>query len=393
MAKILLCWELGSGLGHARRLAGLAKALIENGFQVSMATTAPEQAKASGFAHGPVIPIAQWPGVLASSSRTVVAATFGDLMAELLFVDESGIHERIRLWDQLFTTSGADLIVADYAPGAVLAARGMLPVVNIGDSYYLPPPELPSFPRLFEEPPRHDETIVVARINAALRAVARPELVSYPDVARAAATMVTNFPALDIYAAQRKLPAIGPLELMPEISAEKPTRLFGYFPSGTEFNPRIVNGLIASKIAGRIVIPGMQRNPVPNPFGAPTQFTAQLADMRSTFRGAAVYVSHGGAQSAAAALAAGVPQVIIAADDEKRLIGKRIARAGAGMTLRAEKLQSADLAQAINSVVNEPMYRRAALVLAQECQSLLKQQPTATLLSAVSALAKPGERN
>ena len=375
MAKILMAWELGGGFGHARRLADLANALVARGHDVAVAAADPEKVRQCGFHGSELQMIPQWPGIATSSTKTVLAATFGDLLAELIFRNEAEITERIGLWDRVFSSFKTELLLADYAPGAVLAARGKLSIVNIGDSYYLPPPELPRFPHLFKTAPRYSEAQATERINLALAKFSREPLSAFPDVCRADATLVTNFPALDIYASTRGFAAIGPLAKMPSINSARPKNLFGYFGSGTEFNPRIVNGLLGSGCSGRVVIPGLRSNPVKDHFTTPLKFTSQLADLSTAFEGTAVFASHGGAQTMAAALCAGVPQVVVAIDDEKGLLGRCIADLGAGISLRAENLQSKDLGAAIRLVATEPKFRRAALALSKQCHAIMHEAP------------------
>ena len=386
MANILMAWELGGGFGHARRLASIANALSARGHHVTLATVDAERIRLSGIGDAEFQVIPQWPGVRESKTQTVVAATFGDLLAELIFRDEAEIVDRIAMWGSIFSTSKADLLLAEYAPGAVLAARSRLPIVNIGDSYYLPPQELAHFPPLFKTPARFSEAEAVERINTALAKSGLPRLSAFPDVGRAEATFVNNFPALDIYASTRSFAAIGPLAEMPQINMARPENLFGYFSQGTEFNARIMNGLLSSGRVGKVVIPGLRENPVRDPFAVGLKFTGQLADLGQAFEGAAVVVSHGGAQTMAAALCAGVPQVVVAMDDEKRLLGRRIAEAGAGISLLAGTLQSSDLANAINQVAQEAKFRRAAQSLAKQCHAVIEQAPMEKVLTKIDAL-------
>ncbi len=387
MVKIVLAWELGGGFGHARRLAAIGQDLQQRGHRLAVAAVVPARVVAAGLQDAEVMAVPQWPRVASATDKTFAAATFGDLLGELLFANTPEIEQRLAIWDEVLRSSQADLLIADYAPGAVLAARGRIPIVNMGDSYYLPPPEMPKFPKLFKAEAKLEEAQVVALINSVLKPRSVPPLVSFPDVGRADATVVTNFPALDIYAKWRKQEiAIGPLAPMPAMAEGRASDLFGYLSPGTEFNPRIIAGLQASGLVGRVVIPNMQPIPGLDPFRSALRFTGQMADLVIALPSAGVLVTHGGAQTVAAGLAAGVPQIVITGDDEKRLIGRRIDELSVGKSLRGENLQSAELAAAIREVAQSSKYRRAARQVPSACQGIVKQNPRQKFLSRVEEI-------
>ena len=388
MTRVLLCWELGSGQGHIRRLSLLAREFRARGLDVQAAISEdlpiPEEIEKSL----PIHRVAQWPRVASHRTKVIAAASFGDILAELVFTDADGIASHINAWDVVLKAVKPSVVVADYAPGALLAARGRVASVNIGDSYYVPPADLPEFPAFFRKAAEHDERAVQAKVNAVLHQRELPALKYLPQVQSADLTFVANFPALDVYASCRKIPAIGPLGPMPEIAEAQGETLFGYFPPCTEDNPRIINGLLASGLKGRIVISKMRHMPAGALLGSPVAFSRVPVNLVETLPRARIMVTHGGAQTLAAAVAAGIPQVIIAADDEKRLLGARIAEAGAGIVLYARQLQSADVASALRNVAEQPRYRKAALELARQCQDILRSRPLDQITEAVCALSR-----
>jgi hypothetical protein len=340
----------------------------------------------------PVIKVNHWPGLAHGNGKEFSAATFGDLLAEFVFANEDEIHFKLAEWKSVFSDLRPDVLVADYAPGAVLAARGLIPVVNIGEGYYLPPPNLAEFPQPFGLPPVTDEALVAERVSKVLKRLLLPPLTAYPDVGRAAATLVCNFPELDIYDSQRDAPAIGPLGPMPQpiYHDHGPAKLFAYFPKGTEFDARLVHGLRQAGLPGQVVIPQMAYSAQITPFETKPRFVSKLADLSVAFTDAAVFVTHGGAQTVAAALAAGVPQVIVGADDEKRLIAKRLEKAGTAVAINAKGFQSADLGRVIREVASSPALRNSANRLAAKGQALIARHPLGRVIAAIEAQIKGG---
>ena len=106
--------------------------------------------------------------------------TYGDMLADIIFTEANEIAAHITAWRRVIDHSKADIVVADYAPGAVLAARDFARSVNVGDGYTMPPHEMHQFPRLWpgDAPNKHAEAEVAARISEALSQHGRaaPEL-------------------------------------------------------------------------------------------------------------------------------------------------------------------------------------------------------------------------
>ncbi|MFG5408062.1 hypothetical protein ABXN37_07975 [Piscinibacter sakaiensis] len=124
MARLLLAWELGGGLGHAQALTALADALLRRGHAVDLA----------------------W------KDLSVAGAVLGERLR----------HPRLRLWPapvwtatlanmpepanhaELLFRAGPALLVADHAPTALLAARGQpLRRLLFGNGFCIPPAEGP----------------------------------------------------------------------------------------------------------------------------------------------------------------------------------------------------------------------------------------------------------
>ncbi|HHO50157.1 MAG TPA: glycosyltransferase [Deltaproteobacteria bacterium] len=71
-------------------------------------------------------------------------------------------------------------------------------------------------------------------------------------------------------------------------------------------------------------------------------------------------VSHGGHNTVCEALAAGVPLVVAPIKDDQPIVAQQVADAGAGLRLSFGRLRPARLATAVERVLTEPGFRRAA---------------------------------
>jgi len=144
MSRILLAWELGTGFGHLGPFLSLAPALLARGHTLHIA--AREVAAAVRAVGELPIRVHQAPLCL---------NTYGELQepplnyAEILmrygYLDSAMLRGLLAAWRSLLSATGADLVIADHAPTALLAARG-LPVgrAAIGSSFYVPPAVMPT---------------------------------------------------------------------------------------------------------------------------------------------------------------------------------------------------------------------------------------------------------
>jgi len=143
MAKtILFAWELGSGLGYVAHLRRLAARLQREGIRIVAVL---KNIHAARWLDGPDLDIMQaplWPVTFMSDAECarLSTATFADTLAGFGLADERALRALLDAWDRLFSLIEPDLVIAEHAPAATLAARGRLPLALVGTGFTLPPP-------------------------------------------------------------------------------------------------------------------------------------------------------------------------------------------------------------------------------------------------------------
>jgi len=144
--KVLLGWELGGGQGHIQRLAAIAQILEGKGLE-------PVFALKSYNIKGISFP---WQTVLAPRllfSGRNESYTFADILETFGFGNANLLRSHLQAWQSVLEEVKPSLIIADHAPGLVLAARGIVPTVVFGECFTVPPP-VEVFPLLrFPAPP------------------------------------------------------------------------------------------------------------------------------------------------------------------------------------------------------------------------------------------------
>ena len=137
MARALFAWELGGDLGHARRSIQVARALRDLGHEIAFAfadltTLAPLARERVAWFQAPVLAPSRNP------SRSPLNAS--SILLNRGFGDALGLAGALRAWKGLFELWKPDLLVADYAPGAMLGARlAGVKRTAIGSGFSTPP--------------------------------------------------------------------------------------------------------------------------------------------------------------------------------------------------------------------------------------------------------------
>lgn len=332
MARILIGWELGANRGHADRLSRLAALLRAQGHVTSFAlqridALTLEEAGGSPVWQAPVTPRLL---VSAPQSRRGPPAGMAEILVRLGIDDPGLVAAMVGGWQRLIAAERADLVLGDFSPFLLLAARGRLPSILVGTGFTVPPSDMASFPRLIERVESVDQAAVLERLNAGIAAAGGERVERLPQAFEADRAFAASFAELDPYARQRAGPLLSPLPEDFDSAAEAGDEVFVYAPETLAPDAPLWDGLAASGLPVRVHVPratapvrerlaglGLAFEPEPLPF-------ARIAE-RSR-----ILVSHGGHGFVCAGLAAGLPQVVCHYDVEKLLHGLAIARLGLG---------------------------------------------------------------
>src|SRR5688572_18041129 len=136
MARVLCAWEFGGDLGHVRRWMPIARELRAGGHEPllvfrDLASLGEAARESFDWFQAPLLraPARQNPSPLNAS----------DILLNLGYDDAAGLAGALRAWLSLVELAKPDLVVADYAPTALLAARAArLPRLTIGTGFSVP---------------------------------------------------------------------------------------------------------------------------------------------------------------------------------------------------------------------------------------------------------------
>lgn len=376
MATILLGTEFGGGLGHAVTLRTIADRLTRMGHTPWIAL--PDITNASAFK--PANPSAQEPPVvqapLWSRPNHMAVSLTGAKPAGVAGLPDTltlnGATEPRRLaavlrgWDQLIAWITPDLVLADYAPALLLSTRGRLPRLSIGNGISSPPAGLQPLPRwdATRAPMERDATILQA-ISTVLqgRNQLPPDCLADVFVGEQQAALL--YPPFDPYVLHRRHRALGPL-LRPKEPASRDSRgWFAYLSLKTPAIEDLLMGLVASGLPGRVFMADMPATLRDWLIHEGIEVDDLAVPLPEAAKGRRALIHNGSLGMAQYGVAAGLPQLVIPIDAEKRWIASVLGRVGASVDLPLERKPIEAAREAVRTVHDDPRLFEMALERSQ----------------------------
>jgi UDP:flavonoid glycosyltransferase YjiC (YdhE family) len=399
--RILLAWELGSGAGHIIRLTAIASVLRRRGYQpvyaVHRLDGVPTLGAAAGSADKDFHQAPVWPILLgtAAANGGTPAASMGDTLADLGLASARTVEAVVGAWDRMLAQMQPAALVADFAPGALLAARGRIPSIAVGNGYTLPPADAQSFPivRPDQNRRKHDEALVLNALNQGLRQLAREPLDRLPAVFSADRACVATFAEIDPYAEKRVAPHLPPfLPRWDRAPASGGREIFVYLAGTAGFHPAALAAIEQVALDGtaiRLFAPDAAPAASARLAAAGVAVESTAAPLEEIARRTALIVFHGGVGTASFALAAGIPQIVVAPDTEKWLVGRAVEQLGAGRCVRLSRdnpLEAALLAQLVREARGDESLAARARSLAPGFAARLAEDPAEAVAQQVTEL-------
>jgi UDP:flavonoid glycosyltransferase YjiC (YdhE family) len=395
VAKILFAWELGGEFGHALACAALARALHARGHEIAFAfremrplSVLPE-AKAYAIFQAPRHP--REGAVHAPASLAEILYGCGYSTPEDLGTLLDGWLAILREWKP-------DLVICDFAPTALLAARlEGLTRVSFGNGFFTPPrlDPLPAF--RFDEPIapqrlRDSNDRVLAIVNAALAARGAAPLTRLAEQFETAEDFLCTFPELDHYGSRPASGYWGPRfrfdrgrEMRWPKGAGK--RVFAYIkrngPHVDAFIEQLARGP-ARSIAYIPELDATRRARLASPYCAVADRPVRLDGL---IKECDLLICHGG-EMATGALMHGVPQLLAPQHYEQYLTAKRLELVGSGGWI-GPQVPAQQVARVIARMLGEPAFRARAHAYARRYPAFSSEEQRRRILRRIEEIVAP----
>lgn len=394
MSRILLCWEMGANLGHMQRMLPIALALGEAGNEVRFALRDLSRSERVIGPHG--FPCFQAPVWLPRVVNPPPSWNYASVLVDAGWLDENGLLGLTKGWMHLYDGLGADLVVADHAPTALLAARAAgRAAAALGNGFEIPPLEDPLPPMDWwldnaRRPPPEAERLALIRANAVLARLGRPPMAALMDLFRGAPGFITCWPELDHYPARGEAEYLGPILAAaggapPRWPMGEGARIFAYvMPEYRDFAElmRLLRSLGSPAL---VHAPGLAPLAAAKLESATLAFSAAPLDMAEITRSARLVIAHGPG-TATTALLAGIPTLQLPTHMEQLMVAKRLA--GMGLSLcHYPKEPGANLKKSLRRILDEPDFAAAAGEFAERHRDFSSIQVAREIAGRCAALA------
>jgi len=360
----LLGAELGSGFGHAARLATTAETLGSMG--VATVAALPDLSVLEAFpalTAGRVFaaPRGRRPGRFQQAligRPPPRAAGMSDILALNGYGEPDILSGVVRGWRALIDQLKPDLIVSDYAPGLNLAACGRAPVICVGNGFTLPPLVSPIPRQSVARPPVLSEHDLVEAMSSVLPAGA-PPLASLAAVFEGEGRCLTCFPMFDPYQVWRPGEGEGPLQRR-EANDQRGDGVFAYLNLAAPDIEDMLFGIVAAGVPTRVFIPEAPRAMLAYLDEVGVRADIRPPELAEAIGNARLVIHHGGLGVAQAAAEIGRPQLIAPTDAEKDFTANQLKNAGAARLLGTGKDPIIRAESDVREALNAPELTAAA---------------------------------
>lgn len=396
MAHIHLSWEMGGGLGHAGRLKPLAQALLARGHRVSMSLR--DLVHTHRLLADLDVPKLQAPVWLHRAvGLPPTQANLAEILLSCGYLEANAIEGLVQGWRDQFGLLRPDLLVADYAPTALLAARTMgLPSVTLGIGFYMPPqdqalPPLRDWESLPPERMAAAEARVLGTANAVLALHGAPPLARACDLWLGDVPLLCTWPELDHYG-RAELPAgarwYGPNFLpqtgeAPRWPAGDGPKVFAYLKTEHPDHGALLQALADAGCRTLCYLPEVAAGKAPPLLSPRIHYAAGPVSLSEAFSDdCALCICHAGEATLVQALLAGVPVLLLPMQTEQFLMARRVAQTGAGINAALLRRPVDWPALLRRMIIDEPGFAAAAAAFAQRYADFSQAQQIEELVAA-----------
>jgi hypothetical protein len=367
-ARFFYAWELGSNLGHLGTFEPVAERLRQNGHQVTFAV---RETHACQLLLGDRFAWLQAPRA-DSISGSAAPITYADILAGVGYASPAILVGLVVAWRTLMQLARPQLVFADHAPTAILAARTLgIPVMLFGSGFATPPMTSP-FPAMRPWEPVDEQVLavrehaVLGTINAVLAQLRASPLAKLADLFEVTENALVTLPELDHYAgrgtarywgllARRSGPVPAPVAW----PAGPGPRIYAYIRHAPAVAAAIIAAIHASGCPSIVYYPdwtaGMEAPPG-------MMIVTTPVDIGQVVCEADIGIVNG-SSTLGAFLMAGKPVLSVACHLEQYLLGVRMAQLGAGLAARADG-EPAAIGAALRQLIADPAFAHKARTFA-----------------------------
>jgi hypothetical protein len=378
MISVLFANEAGTGRGHVLALKRVADAL------------GPAFYREAALYRDDTLPIMEpvcdavfrGPGLSYDRSKrlgsaAVTTSTFGEFLGDLGFRDVDFLSRQVAWWKEVLVSRSLDLVVAEYAPCAMLAARAAgIPCVVVGGGYGIPADGLEEFPIFLPQHSEriHDENEMAAAVNTAAGPLGLREIKHLPQVFDCDAKIVTSLRLFDPYDGMRAEPPLSPWTDCPSEMGGSGEEVFVYLSNPDAVRPALIDALASVGLPVRVYAPWRTSAISDSLIAGGVTLVDQPAPADEFARRTRLFINAGQSDTMTFGFAAGLPSLAFPEHLEHTFQASRAQKEG--LASIGGNGTADELVQRIQHVYHDPSLSARAKAIAPEIRSILSQDRT-----------------
>jgi UDP:flavonoid glycosyltransferase YjiC (YdhE family) len=367
MARILIAWELGEAFGHLVQCLQLAHGLVARGHGVSLALQ--DVRLPAGQALTPGITVLAAPLTPQTGAGGSAPVNYADVLNVSGFAEARDVAARLNAWQGLFSLTRPDVLVADHAPTALLAASlADIPRLSIGNGFAIPPSVAP-WPSIRPWETVSDQALAMAEtrldhvLDAAQKALGHSSAVCARELF-GEQDILDTFAELDHYGARPGGRYVGPIVSVPQAlrvawqSREGP-KVLAYLRPAVPGFAAILQALVRLDAEVLCVAPGMKPEMAKRSATRRLRIALTPLDLPLLLKHADLAIGYGSSGFSTQALLAGVPLAMRPRHVEQALFAHRVDALGAGRLLGG-RIDAESVTASLQELLGSSAHRQAA---------------------------------
>jgi hypothetical protein len=372
VSRILFAWELGGGFGHLGPFRPVAEALLARGHELTLAVR--EVERANIVFSSMAVRIVQAPlCVKTYNGLAEPPLNYAEILMRYGYLDAPLLAGLLNAWSGLLDLSRADILVADHAPTALLAARGRGRARAVfGGAFAVPTRATPSpnmrpWVNVPQQRLASSDASVLRVINASLLP-GTPGLSALHEIFDGANYFLNGVPELDPYGPRDRGCYLGLHAGL--IGASPPRwpegegpRVFAYLRSDYRHIEAALAALATGGVRSVVHLQGASPQIRQKYQGPQLVFSEDLLDLERAVGSSDLCVGHGSG-TVMGVLRGGKPMLLLPVQLENFLLSSSIERLGIARVVHPEA-EPPDIGGALaNMLANVSSFADAALAFA-----------------------------
>jgi UDP:flavonoid glycosyltransferase YjiC (YdhE family) len=300
------------------------------------------------------------------------------------------IARHIAWWRDLIRQRGFSLVIADFAPCALLAARAEgVAAVATGECFALPPAGMKEYPILLPNlgERRYDEAELVEAVNTAAVPLGVPPLRHLPEIYACDDQLVNSMALLDPYAEHRTAPYLPPIAHRPSPRAQNGEEVFVYFSTKTAAGTAYVEAAGSLGLPVRVYVPSFSEESIHWLAGRPgVMVETGPVPMQEIARRSRLLLNAAQPGSLCFGLAEGIPQVCIPSHLEQLHNARRAAQLGSVHVIEKDARETEHIVATVREAYEDAALQERAAAVAHEVGPLFAVDLHESIRQRVSAI-------